>query len=393
MNNQKGFSITEVLIAMGLLGVLSFGIMKIIESSTKAQKNIEHKDSISQLHREINDVLSNPLNCGSSFLSKSEGAQIPMIYQLQSQAGVVPKFVVGETYSKIILDDIRLKSLDMNGSDGSLAIATVEVKYKKSGSFFGGSEIKKEIKINANTCVRYILENPSIQTLAAACSGNGKRIIEGPHSWNGQNWIACQECNGASPATIKSCQSPGFSGIDVGNVTELSCLSLGGVYDDETARCLFNGVTLDQLIQTVAQTKVNEFSQTLPGSILNTTPPTGCATDAVYSLTVVNGKITMTCSNPAPVACTGCASWGQWEKYSGSPICDGSHSGVKNYRVNCHYRRNCAVKSPAGCTGSVAQDTKYTWCSADSYPNCGKWDKAKNCEEDGPAQCPGSPWW
>ena len=73
---DSGFSIVEITVAMGLLGALSLGVMKIMENSQKAAKNIENKDEISQFQNEINDILKNPNNCEATLGSRISQGQL-----------------------------------------------------------------------------------------------------------------------------------------------------------------------------------------------------------------------------------------------------------------------------------------------------------------------------
>ena len=61
------------------------------------------------------------------------------------------------------------------------------------------------------------------------CSGTGFQLIQGPYDWNGTKWAVCQDCNSAASNPIMTCQSTGGGGgVDVGNISQLSCVSLGG---------------------------------------------------------------------------------------------------------------------------------------------------------------------
>jgi prepilin-type N-terminal cleavage/methylation domain-containing protein len=51
--SDSGFSIVEIMVAMGILGVLSYGVMKLMDNSNKVSKDIQTKDEIFQLQTEI----------------------------------------------------------------------------------------------------------------------------------------------------------------------------------------------------------------------------------------------------------------------------------------------------------------------------------------------------
>ena len=82
ISNSIGFTIPEIMIAVGLMGVAAMGTMKMMENSTKASKNMEIKDNILQVQREVNDILSNPNNCEATLAGRTVGGQVPIIYQV-----------------------------------------------------------------------------------------------------------------------------------------------------------------------------------------------------------------------------------------------------------------------------------------------------------------------
>jgi prepilin-type N-terminal cleavage/methylation domain-containing protein len=79
---QKGFTLVEVMVAVGLLSIISYGLMSIITNATKQQKSIVAKDAMRELSGEIRGVLSNPLACTRTFATKT----------ITLPAGATPKF-------------------------------------------------------------------------------------------------------------------------------------------------------------------------------------------------------------------------------------------------------------------------------------------------------------
>ncbi len=373
---MTGFSLVEVLAAIAVLGVLSTVIMKLMDNANKSAKTIEAKDEISQLQREISDLLSNPNNCQATLGQRTVGAAVPIVYHMVN--GVpTPKITPSTLAStKAKVQAIEVKSIDING-DGSQAIGTLDVTFLKPSNALGGRDIKKEIKFNANLCAKNLISGATNQAILSQCSGAGFQLIQGPYDWNSSKWAVCQDCNSASSNPIMTCQSTGGGGVDVGNISQLSCVSLGGTFDEATSRCLFLGLTLEQLIES----KVN------PNNFVNSTAPT-CPPGGTYSLAVVNGKIQMNCT--APPSCSSCAGWGSWYVYTKSWHCA---YGCKNIsldqgtRTTCSYQKDCTTKAPAGCVGSVSptQSNGHVYNESDGG---GKW-RYKNRDEAAGGSCPG----
>jgi prepilin-type N-terminal cleavage/methylation domain-containing protein len=245
VKNNNGFSLPEVMMALGLLGAVSLGVMKLMENSSKASKNIEIKDQMIQVQREVSDILSNPNNCEASLHSKTIDGNIPIIYQVVK--GVpTPKYSVGsEPAPGVKIEGMKLKSIDGNGSDGSIAIATLELSLRKNTKIhLGGQVLKKEIKLNANLCKKNMIDDATLPGIMAKCSGPNNKLLEGPNQWNGSYWAVCQDCSQASSNIIQSCQSTGTGGgVDIANLSKMQCQSLGGYFDEPTLECKLDEVT------------------------------------------------------------------------------------------------------------------------------------------------------
>ena len=189
-----------MMVTLGVLGVMSLGIMKLMENSNKAARSIEVKDEISQLHRQISDVLASPNSCEASLSGKTIGTTVPFIYQMINGAPSAKFSINQKIGGKVEIKAMKVKSVNDNGN-GSQGLATLEVSFNKIGSVFGGQDIKKEISLNANLCLKNIITDASGAAILSQCSGPGKRLIQGPNDWNGSKWGVCQDCSNISGGT------------------------------------------------------------------------------------------------------------------------------------------------------------------------------------------------
>jgi len=245
----------EIMVAAALLGGLSLGVVKLMENANKASKTIEVKDDIIQMERLITDVLNSPNNCEATLGEKTIGSNIPVIYQIIN-GEPVPKFSVSTAASNSIqITSMKIKNVDPNGSDGSTALASLEVTFKKPNGALGGSEIKKEIVLNANLCQKKWIKNNDPKLLVNQCTG---KIVDGPNKWGTTYWAACQDCSMLSSKTIYSCQSRGGTGVDIGNISKIACYNLGGTFDDITSNCdIKESVTKDSCYALGGQINTN----------------------------------------------------------------------------------------------------------------------------------------
>lgn len=260
-NFQSGMSIVEIMVALGLLGAVSLGVMKIMDNTQRASKNLETKDEITQLSHELNEILSNASNCHVTFLGKHLGDEVMSInVPFHTPSGVIPqpKITVGQAIrNNVIFKSAVIKAVDLNSSDGDKSIIDFEVVFEKKDNFarIGGKQLKKIIKLHANLCPQITLTGGQNFNFFQACSGAGKKLITGVSSATTaagvvEKWAVCQDCSGITEnSPIESCNSMSTgSGIDVGSFSQSSCLTLGGTIDPETGMCQFNDESLQDTL-------------------------------------------------------------------------------------------------------------------------------------------------
>ena len=236
LKSVSGFSFVEIMVAMGLLGAISVGVMRVMDNANKASKTIEVKDDIIQMERQIADVLNSQNNCEETLGEKTINSNIPIIYQVVNNQPLAKFSVSSGTSNKIHITSMRVKEVELNGGDGSTALASLEVVFSKPATANGGRQIKKDIILNANLCQKKWIQHADLIELLKLCTG---KIVDGPTKWGTTYWAACQDCTMANSKTIYSCQARGGSGggVDIGNMTKITCLNMGGTFDDVTSTC------------------------------------------------------------------------------------------------------------------------------------------------------------
>ena len=74
--NQRGFSMVEVMVAMGLLGVLGYGLMKFTETSGLQQQKMTFNQGLNSFTNSIQTELAKKENCSASLMNLASGAHI-----------------------------------------------------------------------------------------------------------------------------------------------------------------------------------------------------------------------------------------------------------------------------------------------------------------------------
>lgn len=326
---NSGFSLTEILVAMGLLSGISYGIMQMMSNSAKSQKSMEVKDSMSQLHRELIVFLSSEQNCSESMganNNKKNGDTVSILRDATGQPKYLPNQEIGST--KIAIDSMKIKSVEQNG-DGSHASVRLEVIMKKlSKDALGGKLIPKEIQLSANLCKIDRLTGASHTILHNQCKGSGKKIIDGLKLESGSTtsyWALCQDCNGVTAnSSLKRCQGigGGSGGVDLNNVSRMACVDMGGTFDDTTNTCIFDGKTISQIL-TELKTNACDFETQIVDKIGGTTK--NCNPN--FTVTYLYGNLHKSTACP-----------GSLHTFNGDSICKISSStcpsGWQHYKYN-----------------------------------------------------------
>jgi hypothetical protein len=265
---QSGMSIVEVMVALGLMGAVSYGVMKVMDNSQKASRDLKSKDETIQLTNQLNLLFSSPQTCIATFKDRKAGDFVTSIRQFQFVGGQpVPVEVIpvgNVDPNKLTVKSILVKDIDRNGSDGDKSIVDLEVTFEKpkNAKTIGGKELKRSMKLHANLCkIEAIFEIPAngsspAQTIFDQCSGGAKQLISGITEGilsNGsiERYAWCQDCSGVTPAgsSIMQCNSSSSgAGIDVSDMTSQICLSFGLAIQSNGV-CGKNGKSISEVIE------------------------------------------------------------------------------------------------------------------------------------------------
>ena len=123
--NKHGFSLAEIMVAVGLLGGIALVVMKLTNQSAKTTTKFGLDTDITQILNEINSILSNPKNCTATFGPSKNPTSIVTRYE-QDMSKTPPELVVkatkfqtkgdgGEGYGN---SKVKILSYDLQTIDG-----------------------------------------------------------------------------------------------------------------------------------------------------------------------------------------------------------------------------------------------------------------------------------
>ena len=112
MKKYCGFSLVEIMVALGLLGGLTVFMLNITQQSAKTSAKTQLDFDVTLTNNEINAILSNPAKCLGTFASTANPTNISGKFYIMSTA----QGSAGYGNSKV-----KIKSYSL-GSDGILTI-------------------------------------------------------------------------------------------------------------------------------------------------------------------------------------------------------------------------------------------------------------------------------
>jgi len=92
LKSEQGFSLAEVMVAAGMLGILSLGVTQLMQNSSKTEKRLSQQINLVQLEAEIRNALTDSVACGRTFravqLDQNLAAQNPPVARPAGQAAL-----------------------------------------------------------------------------------------------------------------------------------------------------------------------------------------------------------------------------------------------------------------------------------------------------------------
>ena len=207
--NNRAVTLTETLVAAGLVGGLSLGYLQISSNHEKSQKKIEAGFEIDMLILDMTQTLSNRRACAQTLgTTVADGQDIPAI---KNSAGRTI-FQKGNKYGQNL---IQIKSMEMSGLDtdaDGLGSVEVVVTFEKAAKSIKGKKeevrnIFLPVKVASGSVVCYPDSGPKVMqddrqlmcdSLGGTLSGNrcippfvGKMCPEFVAGFNEDGTLAC----------------------------------------------------------------------------------------------------------------------------------------------------------------------------------------------------------
>lgn len=202
--NNFGFSLAEIAIAMGLLSILSLGIISSMKTMAKGQATSETKMEELEIRRIIATTLSDKAACQNTFVNFNIGQPI---LQIKNAAGIA-MYEVGKTYGNNSITLTGMSTQDTGVMQNGTRVVNLVLSLQKA---------KKIVTAN--------VKNTNIQLNVKAASAAG----------------VITECFADTQAIIIS-------------ATAQACTSVGGTWDSSSGNCTLPSCPAGQVLQAISPT-------------------------------------------------------------------------------------------------------------------------------------------
>jgi prepilin-type N-terminal cleavage/methylation domain-containing protein len=174
---QRGYSMTEIMIVLGIGGIVALATTRMMLNMTKNVKTAQQRSDIANLLSRVNEVLKDPDNCtatvqGASGTSLSTTI-ISSIKQLDDRGRIESHPLLrvlpstSMTHSTPTITGMYLKHrLDNeNGADYDLWITVTKSKKGNNNTHYAQNVVSHKIPLQLDNCVRYMVVAPQNDTV------------------------------------------------------------------------------------------------------------------------------------------------------------------------------------------------------------------------------------
>ncbi|MCT4642131.1 MAG: prepilin-type N-terminal cleavage/methylation domain-containing protein [Bacteriovoracaceae bacterium] len=242
IQNNKGFSLIEVVIAMGVLGLVSLGTVKIMNMTMQNEKSSDIKSEVDQIFKDIKMKMQNPIACTntfSGFSHESSFNQLSTVKNLNNEVIYNTGIPLAKTKNKLV----QISSIEILGkdNDGVNTKFDIQVEFDltnggKNTQLIGAKILKRQFSIYAKKNCRQdnfsspVSSGPKVARDACRVTRNGS-LTKGLVI-NGLNYdVSCEICDDTNlgvASQIKEC----IAGDARDQFIEDACVTMGGSYHE-----------------------------------------------------------------------------------------------------------------------------------------------------------------
>lgn len=338
--DKKGFSLAEVMVAAGILGIVSLGVLQLTKNQTKVQKRAETSFEINTISSLISQTLLNSAACSETLVVGTNIADGVSIDEIKNRKGNTLYNKVNR-YGK---NQVRINSIVIEGVTvvDNFGEAKLVVEFEKLSKILKGNKfIKKEFPLK--------VELDNSDNLIKCFSSTENAVVTAKEE-------ACNSLNGNYDVATDNCNLSTYVATDPPSDNKaVSTQSLNDFFNDKVANVLDSkyaelvGDSLIGKLQSIADIETSA-GVCIDGNCRTTFADQECAVGQVVKKINKDGTIDCQSAGGTPSITVyqcpnGTGGWnpgGAWGSYG----CQGqisSRSTCKNIEYPNQQTRNCTL--------------------------------------------------
>jgi type II secretory pathway pseudopilin PulG len=152
LKNKSGFTLLEIIIAMGLATGLLIFLMKMQGESAKKAKTAKVNQEVETFFNDFKAIIDRPGFCSKSFENITlANNSLQAIDKIKNSLGDI-RYAVGEVYgtNSVKLNAIELKDFKPDDAAGLEGTATLELTLERIGKIYGGNIVKRTMEVSVS---------------------------------------------------------------------------------------------------------------------------------------------------------------------------------------------------------------------------------------------------
>jgi len=144
---KNGFGIIEVIVASGLMAIVSVGIITLLTDIVKTQRGIQAKDLQREIMAEIRTLLNNKTACLNSFIGGDPAASFTRDYIKDSANANRFSKNNNDQSNSLKYIEFKIEGWQSDAGYTTQGLASLMVTLEKQGSVSGVKQIRQGIKL------------------------------------------------------------------------------------------------------------------------------------------------------------------------------------------------------------------------------------------------------
>ena len=149
LQKPNGFSLIEVMIAVGMLSVVALGLMQLSEMKAKQERTSRINSEIDTFMVDLKGLLGSPGYCLKSLENQTFSDQRGLKFDsIKTPIGRI-RYSVGEVYANgsFMISGLEFENFMPETEDERDGVATLKVSFEKQGKIHGASQVSRTIEM------------------------------------------------------------------------------------------------------------------------------------------------------------------------------------------------------------------------------------------------------